>query len=211
MKMPAIKNYEKLTAADNFIRKFAKWVNAFENKSYDYEERVKGFIKWFRKNWPKHERTFDLLFLGYVTLHQNACDPDAYTLEFRPDIKTFLDAGGIDNLKRLEEHFKAVTKHTLCSKCSGSGVFLYANTATWRSRPGTIAGSAMTSDVCDECWGTGDTERKGRNLKEDEINALKIKLGLLRELQQEASIDNVKIEQRIKRLERQIADYKGEK
>lgn len=45
---------------------------------------------------------------------------------------------------------------TPCPGCSGLGVKLYGSTATWR---GGIGGAAMTNDVCDECWGSGDAER----------------------------------------------------
>ena len=48
-----------------------------------------------------------------------------------------------------------------CLKCGGTGKFLYSNTATWRSAPGIISGQAMTTDTCDECWGTGDDEHPG--------------------------------------------------
>lgn len=49
-----------------------------------------------------------------------------------------------------------------CSFCSGSGVRVYGSTSTWR---GGIGGSAMTQDVCDRCWGTGDSRRKGCDLR----------------------------------------------
>lgn len=55
--------------------------------------------------------------------------------------KMFLDIRGIE---------------TPCKKCSGYGVRLYGSTATWR---GGIGGQAMTNDVCDKCWGSGDENR----------------------------------------------------
>lgn len=51
---------------------------------------------------------------------------------------------------------------TPCKRCGGSGIKTYANTATWR---GGIGGSAMTMDVCDACWGSGDSSRKGADLR----------------------------------------------
>lgn len=42
-----------------------------------------------------------------------------------------------------------------CADCHGAGVKMYGNTATWRSRPGVLAGQAMTYDVCNTCWGSG--------------------------------------------------------
>ncbi len=53
-------------------------------------------------------------------------------------------------------------RDTICKKCNGSGVRLYANTSTWM---GGMGGSMMTSDVCDGCWGSGKANEKGANLK----------------------------------------------
>jgi hypothetical protein len=41
----------------------------------------------------------------------------------------------------------------ICPECSGLGVKTYPSTATWR---GGIGGAAMTTDICNECWGSGD-------------------------------------------------------
>lgn len=49
-----------------------------------------------------------------------------------------------------------------CFVCDGSGVRMYSSTATWR---GGMGGSAMTVDVCDRCWGSGDAERSFVNLR----------------------------------------------
>lgn len=49
-----------------------------------------------------------------------------------------------------------------CKRCGGSGVRTYGSTSTWR---GGIGGSAMTSDVCDGCWGSGDAAHKWTNLR----------------------------------------------
>lgn len=40
--------------------------------------------------------------------------------------------------------------------CGGSGTKTYASTATWRGGAG---GQALTSAVCDQCWGSGDKSR----------------------------------------------------
>ncbi len=48
-----------------------------------------------------------------------------------------------------------------CTLCAGSGVRTYGSTATWR---GGIGGAAMTTDVCDQCWGSGDQFRSGVDL-----------------------------------------------
>lgn len=60
-----------------------------------------------------------------------------------------------------------------CSSCSGTGYRQYPSTALWRR--GVIAGQAFTVGVCDQCWGTGRTDRKGIDIKalEEEIKGLK--------------------------------------
>lgn len=50
-----------------------------------------------------------------------------------------------------------------CKKCGGSGKVMYGSTSTWR---GGIGGSAMTSGVCDSCWGSGCLLRKGTDLRQ---------------------------------------------
>jgi hypothetical protein len=54
-----------------------------------------------------------------------------------------------------------------CHKCGGSGVVLYGSTATWS---GGIGGAAMTNDVCDHCWGSGDEHRHWTDLRQLEEN-----------------------------------------
>ncbi len=50
-----------------------------------------------------------------------------------------------------------------CIRCKGSGQRLYSSTTTWR---GGIGGCAMTTGVCDKCWGSGDEKNPGENLRE---------------------------------------------
>lgn len=50
-----------------------------------------------------------------------------------------------------------------CETCQGSGLRVYSSTATWH---GGIGGAAMTRDVCDKCWGSGDKTRPGLNQRE---------------------------------------------
>lgn len=49
-----------------------------------------------------------------------------------------------------------------CRTCDGAGKRTYGSTATWR---GGMGGAAMTVDVCDTCWGTGDRWRIGADLR----------------------------------------------
>lgn len=52
---------------------------------------------------------------------------------------------------------------TPCVGCAGLGVKAYGSTATWR---GGIGGQAITNDICDTCWGSGDASRPWLNLRE---------------------------------------------
>lgn len=49
-----------------------------------------------------------------------------------------------------------------CTRCNGTGSLLYSSTATWR---GGMGGAAMTRDVCDRCWGSGDLARPWTDLR----------------------------------------------
>lgn len=44
-----------------------------------------------------------------------------------------------------------------CAACHGNGYRAYGSTATWRRG---IGGQAFTTDVCDECWGSGRSDVK---------------------------------------------------
>jgi len=49
-----------------------------------------------------------------------------------------------------------------CSSCGGLGRKSYSCTSTWRKG---IGGQVITGDVCDKCWGTGDANKQGANLR----------------------------------------------
>lgn len=52
---------------------------------------------------------------------------------------------------------------TPCGSCDGFGNKMYASTSTWRRG---IGGQALTWDVCDSCWGSGDLFKRGANLRD---------------------------------------------
>jgi len=49
-----------------------------------------------------------------------------------------------------------------CSVCSGYGNREYPSTATWR---GGVGARAVTLDVCDGCWGSGDADRSWTDIR----------------------------------------------
>ena len=51
---------------------------------------------------------------------------------------------------------------TPCKECSGYGVKSYVNTSTWSHG---IGGQAITSGICDGCWGSGDADNKWVDLR----------------------------------------------
>lgn len=51
----------------------------------------------------------------------------------------------------------------VCRRCNGAGIAIYGSTATWR---GGIGGQAMTSDVCDQCWGSGTANKPWHSRRE---------------------------------------------
>lgn len=59
--------------------------------------------------------------------------------------------------------WRGIDPKDACGDCSGSGVKTYANTATWHSSA--IAGQALTDDICDICWGSGNKHKPWLNLR----------------------------------------------
>lgn len=73
---------------------------------------------------------------------------------------------GVEMSKALDECYETLCKlrgvETPCHQCQGTGVRHYSDTSTWRHGTG---GQAVTLDVCDQCWGSGDKVRKGADLR----------------------------------------------
>jgi hypothetical protein len=82
-----------------------------------------------------------------------------------------------EQFRQLLCYYKGIT--TPCTQCGGVGTYMYSNTATWRQSG--IAGQAFTRDVCDHCWGSGDEDKHGCDLRKmtlkhrrrDRVDALK--------------------------------------
>ena len=58
---------------------------------------------------------------------------------------------------------RGVDPEAVCEACAGVGVRVYSNTSTWRKG---VGGQAITSGICDVCWGSGDPEKPWLNLRE---------------------------------------------
>lgn len=69
--------------------------------------------------------------------------------------------GGFEEFRTWMRNARGV--YTPCPRCGGVGVVLYGNTSTWRKG---VGGAKPSHDVCDQCWGTGDTSRQGVDLRE---------------------------------------------
>lgn len=62
----------------------------------------------------------------------------------------------------LQEICDLRSVETPCDRCSGLGVKTYGSTATWK---GGVGGQMLTSDVCDSCWGSGDSRKPWTDLR----------------------------------------------
>jgi hypothetical protein len=72
-----------------------------------------------------------------------------------------LDEGFIDETRELLGLVHQLT-NVACSKCGGTGYRAYGSTSTWR---GGIGGQAITSGICDSCWGSGRSDKTFGNLR----------------------------------------------
>ncbi len=68
----------------------------------------------------------------------------------------------VDREKMFRSFLECRGIESMCVRCGGFGWRIYGNTATWH---GGIAGQMLTGDICDHCWGTGDENRHGVDLR----------------------------------------------
>jgi hypothetical protein len=59
-------------------------------------------------------------------------------------------------------HVRDIEDFQICPKCKGYGTTMYPNTSGWRRSAG---GAMMTTDVCDQCWGSGNKDRPWNDLR----------------------------------------------
>ena len=58
--------------------------------------------------------------------------------------------------------WRNIEPENVCHECNGSGKKSYASTSTWCGEWGA---SAITIDVCNKCWGSGDNKNIWTNLR----------------------------------------------
>lgn len=62
----------------------------------------------------------------------------------------------MSDLPTLIQKRRRIYMESVCKKCDGTGTLTYGNTSTyWHG----VGGAAMTHDVCEGCWGSGDESR----------------------------------------------------
>ena len=83
---------------------------------------------------------------------------------------------------------------TVCSRCNGSGVRVYGNTATWTRG---IGGQTMTSDICDKCWGSGKEDKPWINLRILRNRVRDLKDGYIRAFDEKFTEEEKKLRVRI--------------
>ena len=52
--------------------------------------------------------------------------------------------------------------NTVCAPCNGAGRKVYASGATWR---GGMGAASYKWDICDKCWGSGDSDAPWTNIR----------------------------------------------
>lgn len=71
-----------------------------------------------------------------------------------------------DNFYRNALYWRGIDEEyggaKVCNACGGSGQRGYGSTSTWH---GGVGGQQITGDVCDKCWGSGDLNNKGADLR----------------------------------------------
>ena len=70
----------------------------------------------------------------------------------------------------MDVYFHAASKrwkqiNVECPKCGGAGGRWYSSGATWRGGMGT---ASCEWDVCDQCWGSGDTTKPWTDIRKIE-------------------------------------------
>lgn len=61
-----------------------------------------------------------------------------------------------NNFHREVVEWRGIEFDHVCTECGGSGYKVYGNTTTYHHGAG---GQAITTSVCNKCWGSGDTYR----------------------------------------------------
>ena len=61
-----------------------------------------------------------------------------------------------NNFHREVVEWRGIDFDNVCTECSGSGYKVYGNTTTYHHGAG---GQAITTSVCNTCWGSGDKYR----------------------------------------------------
>lgn len=111
-----------------------------------------------------------------TTLNQRLLAKSGAAYEWSPAVRviTVRDATNIGNEfaheavkeaeDRASEDFKRRRgiRGTPCDKCGGWGARAYGSTSLWRGGTG---GQAITTGICDKCWGSGDAEFPGIDLR----------------------------------------------
>ena len=89
------------------------------------------------------------------------------------DEHVIADAVAMERQRILRDHrhyLDWLGIETPCARCGGSGRYVYGSASTWRRG---VGGCAMTTDVCDRCWGSGDANHPWTNLREREASEKK--------------------------------------
>lgn len=63
----------------------------------------------------------------------------------------------IDEFRQWALMWRGIVDGEQCPECDGSGIKTYSDTSTYHY--GSVAGQALTTAVCDKCWGSGNRHK----------------------------------------------------
>jgi len=87
---------------------------------------------------------------------------EEYIFSLKKEIEDLESLKNPTMLEKIMEVREIEKVENLCPSCSGRGRRAYGSTSIWM---GGIGGQQITSGICDECWGSGDTTRKFADLR----------------------------------------------
>lgn len=112
-------------------------------------------------NVPQSEKLWELID-RYAEMVKNG-DPPALLACAAAAVDAHLDEVDATSWTgRLQAFRRIENKESVCEECEGSGKALYPTMSTWRYD---VGAPLQTWDVCDICWGSGDENAPGEDLR----------------------------------------------
>lgn len=165
--MTAHRQWFRLVLASGEIR------NAFVTPQAAPGERGCGLILVSIEGTPlHHDRTYACDPRVAIALQCGWCNLSVAEIRGPNELLTSeaIEADRIKLIRDPQHYLEWRDVQTPCERCKGTGKRVYGSTSVWRGGAG---GCAMTTDVCDRCWGSGDANHPWTNLREREASEKK--------------------------------------